>query len=138
MRLTTFFLIFSLVVLFGCKRSTYPLFQQFDEVVPYGTWVYSGHIDSVLIYYYAEEFEEDNSGIAFESGNVYIERTSGWCGTPPLSYANIEGKWEIMDHNILIITCPDCSWMDENNGRLMEIVDRSKTELRVIFRNIPE
>ena len=136
MKLFIFLLSFTMIVSFSCDSSSDPQRQQFKVDVPYGTWVYSGNEDSLLVYYSASEFEEDNPGIAFENDNVYIERTAGWCGTPPLTFSNVECKWEVFDNNTLKITCSN--WMDENYGRLMEIVHFNNTELKIIFRSNPK
>jgi hypothetical protein len=135
-RLITAFWVLSFLLIWGCKKSTEPLAQPFDDVVPFGTWVYSAEENGVTIYYLAEAFEKNNSGIAFKNDNVYIERSFGWCATPPLAYSNIKGKWELTDDNKLKVTC--CGWLDGEHGRIVEIVSRSAAELKVIFHRSPE
>ena len=136
MKLFIFHLFFSSMVFFSCTSSSEPENHQFEAVVPLGTWVYSGNDDSLSIYYSASQFEQDKPGIAFEKEYIFIERTAGWCGTPPLTYSNVEGKWEVFDNNTMKITCSN--WINENYGRLMEIVFLSDTELKVLFRSVPE
>ena len=121
------------MVFFSCTNSSEP---QNEEIVPLGTWIYSGNDDSLSIYYSANQFEQDKPGIAFTEESIFIERTSGWCATPPLTFFNIEGKWEVFDNNTMKLTCPN--WINENYVRLLEIVFSSDTELRVIYRSVPE
>ena len=129
-------LVITMLILISCKSLSEPKYYQIEGNVPYGTWVYSGNDDSISIYYSTNQFEQDKPGFAIEEENVFIERTSGWCGTPPLTFFNVEGKWEVFDDNTLKITCSN--WIDENYSRLMEIAFLSDTELRIIFRSIPE
>ncbi len=136
MKLIISLLFFTSMVFFSCTSSSEPENHQFEAVVPLGTWVYSGNDDSLSIYYSASQFEQDKPGIAFEKEYIFIERTTGWCGTPPLTYSNVEGKWEVFDNNTMKITCSN--WINENYGRLMEIVFLSDTELKVLFRSVPE
>lgn len=37
---------------------------------------------------------KEQYGFSLKNDNICVERTSGWCGTPPLSFFNEEGKWE--------------------------------------------
>jgi hypothetical protein len=132
----TITLLITTIILISCKSPSEPNGYQLEGDMPYGTWVYSENSDSISIYYPANQFEEDIPGFAIEEENVFIERTSGWCGTPPLTFFNIEGQWEVFDVHTLKIT--GAHWMGENYIRLMEIVSLNKNELKVIFRSPPE
>lgn len=46
----------------------------------------------------------DNAyGFAFKSDGVFVERkNAGWCGTPPITYADFEGTWTVVDSKIII------------------------------------
>lgn len=46
--------------------------------------------------------KDEEYGISYKEGNVYIERTSGWCGTPPLTFYNNEGTFTF-ENNIIKI-----------------------------------
>jgi hypothetical protein len=132
----TISLVITIIILISCKTSSEPKYYQFEGNIPYGTWVYVGNDDSISIYYLTNQFEEDKPGFAIEEENVFIERTSGWCATPPLTFFNVEGKWEVFDDNTLKII--SSNWIDENYSRLMEIVSLNNNELKVIFRSIPK
>ncbi len=124
------------IILVSCKNTSEPNDYAIEENIPYGTWVYSENNDSISIYYAAHQFEDDKAGLAFKEDKVFIERTSGWCATPPLSFSNVDGTWEIFDDHTLKITSPN--WISENHSRLMVIVSLNKFELKVIFRSLPE
>ena len=59
-----------------------------------GNWVSPLYIDSLVQYTRAGGLKDDDYGISFKSENILIERqNAGWCGTPPISYANYGGTW---------------------------------------------
>ncbi len=129
-------LIITVLILISCKNTSEPNSYQFEGDIPYGVWVHSDDIDSISIYYASNQFEEDKPGFAIEEENLFIERTSGWCATPTLSFSNFEGQWEVFDDHTLRIT--GAHWMGENYIRLMEIISLKKLKLKVIFRSPPE
>lgn len=44
-------------------------------------------------------------GVSFKKDAVFIERTSGWCATPPIVYQDIRGTWQKID-DLIQITNP--------------------------------
>jgi hypothetical protein len=129
-------LIFTAILLISCENISEPNDGTFDGDIPYGMWVYSENDDSISIYYASNQFEKDKSGFAIEEENIFIERTSGWCATPPLSFYNVEGQWDVFDDHTLKIT--GAHWMGSDYIRLMEIVSLNKFELKVLFRSLPD
>jgi len=123
---------FSIMLFFSCQGSYEPIGDQINSNIPYGIWVYAGKVEDLRIYCSANKFESDKPGIAFENENVFIERTSGWCGTPPITYFNLKGSWDEVDENNLKITCPNCM----ESQRIMKIIYLSDTELKVFFLSI--
>ena len=47
---------------------------------------------------------EENYGFSFKNHGVYIERSSGWCGTPPLTFFDSEGNWQLEESILKIDT----------------------------------
>lgn len=69
-----------------------------------GIWVLDGYEDNQTIYRKASAFKKDKPGFEFKSDGTMTKRQNvGWCGTPPVSYGNFDGKWE---------------WTEDNNLRL--------------------
>lgn len=72
--------------------------------------------DNMLIGHWAEpEYSENNIslnrvnklpeaayGISFKAKDDFVERSSGWCGTPPLSFSDYNGTWELTEDVIAI------------------------------------
>lgn len=63
-----------------------------------GTWVLDkGETVSdevIFSFHRASAFEQDKPGYAFRPNGLLISRqNAGWCGTPPISYAETQGAW---------------------------------------------
>lgn len=94
--------IFSVILLSSCEKINTPTSFNKDALI--GNWVKPVLIDTVWKYERANALNTDDYGFAFNADQSFIERkNSGWCGTPPISYANFNGSWSIQD-SLLNIT----------------------------------
>jgi hypothetical protein len=74
-----------------------------DSNLLLGVWVYSDYKANSAVYTRSSEFA-DNHCYKFNSNGTLVERkNSGWCGTPPISYADYEGTWSIQNDTIITI-----------------------------------
>ena len=94
-----FILVFS-AFLFSCeKTNTSP-----DPGKLEGIWIEDHFDEGILILNKSDEFQNDNYGFTIYEGGKFTEhKNSGWCGTPPISYANFEGSWEYENDSTLKI-----------------------------------
>ena len=70
-----------------------------------GTWVETGYQDDVLHLDRRNEFDPSRYGFTIgEDGSFVENKNSGWCATPPISYAEFEVKWEAVSDSLLEIT----------------------------------
>ena len=131
------FILFSLIsfALFSCgKEEIGPsekviAFNEEEPLVAY--WVESGYEDDVRIYTRAQEFQADKGGFAFFANGDLIERAnSGFCGTPPISYANFDGSWSLIADKQLLLE--GTFWGGEKVSR-MEIVSLDNSTLKVKY-----
>jgi hypothetical protein len=68
-----------------------------------GIWNFSEYDNDIQVFKRSQEFS-DCHGYKFSSGRTLVERkNSGWCGTPPVSYADYEGTWEILNDTLIKI-----------------------------------
>jgi hypothetical protein len=68
-----------------------------------GTWSYSFSQDDLTVYTRTPDFIEAD-GIKFMADGSLIQRkNSGWCGTPPITYANYDGSWNKINDTIIEI-----------------------------------
>ena len=70
-----------------------------------GTWIEEGYMGDTTLLKRAGELDEHKYGFVLKQDGTFIERkNSGWCGTPPIAYANYEGTFEVVSDSLLNIT----------------------------------
>jgi hypothetical protein len=96
-----------------------------------GVWINDGFRDDVTIYKRSDEFT-NNYCYLFKSDGTLTERQNvGWCGTPPISYADYEGTWEIANDTLISITVG--SWNGDRSYRLdIESVDSEALKVIIL------
>ena len=68
-----------------------------------GIWNYSGFQDNMYIYTRNLEFI-DAQCYEFKNDGTLIERkNAGWCGTPPITYADYAGTWHLLNDTLIHI-----------------------------------
>lgn len=74
-----------------------------------GAWEYDSYeqlndTTYVSVYRKVNKIAADNPGITFKSNGVFLSKqNAGWCGTPPISYAEYDGKYSVGAKNVLNI-----------------------------------
>ena len=70
-----------------------------------GNWIEEGYREDTTLLKRAGELDKVKYGFTINEDGTFIERkNSGWCGTPPISYANYDGTWEAVSDSLLNIT----------------------------------
>lgn len=95
-----------------------------------GTWIYSGYEDDLNIFTRAGDFT-DNHCYRFNADGSLVERkNSGWCGTPPIFYADYEGDWTMVNDTLIEVNVG--FWGGQSIYRLdLERVDNSILKIRL-------
>ena len=104
--------------LMSCKYSLIdPEYMDTDPLSK--TWVYS-HFDEDLnaeVFEVAKTLDLSTGGYIFhDDGSLMVRKNAGWCGTPPISYANFEGNWNYVDDTKVFISA-DYWGSSEGGGR---------------------
>jgi hypothetical protein len=94
-----------------------------------GVWIDDGFRDDVTIYKRSDEFTNKYCYLFKSDGTLTERQNVGWCGTPPISYADYEGTWEIANDTLISITVG--SWNGDRSYRL-DIESVNSEELEVI------
>ena len=69
-----------------------------------GNWSRMISADTTHLLQKSDTMPGDDYGIAFlKDGLLKENKNSGWCGTPPISYGEVEGTWELFDDSTLVI-----------------------------------
>ena len=111
--------------LFLLQSSTQESFE--DQLI--GVWVQTDYENEVFTYTRAQSFSKRSPGIEFKTGGKLIKRQNvGWCGTPPISYGNIDGMWSRSADSSLSIEYE--FWTGTANQK-WEVVELNKSVLKV-------
>lgn len=107
-----------LVMLLLLFLSTFCL-GQIDEKELLGYWVkpqYNNQVSYTKASGFKTSLKDNGQGIQFlENGELVIRQNAGWCGTPPITYENVKGKWMFLSNEKIKITYSN--WM----GKVSEI-----------------
>lgn len=69
-----------------------------------GFWATPTYEGETTTFKRVNSLPKDAYGISFTKNGDFIEHTSGWCGTPPLSFFNVEGSYQLENGLIYIST----------------------------------
>ena len=69
-----------------------------------GIWNVSEYVENTTVYNRSSAFI-DEYGYEFKSDGTLTERqNAGWCGTPPITYADYDGTWNVVNDTLIQIT----------------------------------
>jgi hypothetical protein len=87
--------------LIACETKELNLAGNEDQMI--GSWFNPQYTDSIVRYERSEGLVSNEYSFSFNEDHTFIERkNAGWCGTPPISYADFEGTWTLNDSVIEI------------------------------------
>lgn len=67
-----------------------------------GHWAEPEYNEQTVIFSRVNKLPSEGYGISIKAKNDFVERSSGWCGTPPLVFSDYEGKWELTEDIISV------------------------------------
>jgi hypothetical protein len=90
-----------LFIIGGCSKENMDLNP--DNLL-IGVWNFSEFRDNTYIYTRSNDFV-DGPCYKFNSDGTLTERkNSGFCGTPPISYADYTGSWSMINDTLINVT----------------------------------
>lgn len=119
-----------LLLLYSCTR---------DEAEPHpdnyliGTWSYTGYEDNLNIFTRTGDLTENHCYRFNPDGSLVERKNSGWCGTPPISYADYEGAWTMVNDTLIEVNVG--YWGGQSMYRL-EVEQVDNRILKVKFTDI--
>ena len=94
MRISYYFILLFLSMIYPSACENDMELKSDEAELLIGHWISPVYIDTLVKYTRAESLNENDFGISFNPGNSLVERqNAGWCGTPPISFANYNGTW---------------------------------------------
>ena len=94
-----------LVMLVSCEKEFLEVDDLGENAGLVGTWVQEGYTGDTTLLRRMSALDEHQYGFTIVEDGTFIERkNSGWCGTPPIAYANYDGTWKAISDSLLNIT----------------------------------
>jgi hypothetical protein len=101
MKKTSLYIVILGMVLFSCTKKED--LKDYGDSPLIGTWNYSFYENEVTVFTRGPEFI-DGEGIKFNANGTLLQRkNSGFCGTPPITYADYDGTWTKINDTIIEI-----------------------------------
>jgi hypothetical protein len=99
-----------------------------------GVWNLSGYHNNSVVYSRQKDFAQI-PGYKFKTDGTLTERkNSGWCGTPPVSYADYDGTWSILNDTLLQIK--DGYWGGTTNYKIdIESITKDSLKIQTIWES---
>lgn len=95
-----------------------------------GVWEYDSYEqinDStyVDIYRKVKRIAGDQAGITFKSNGIFVSKqNAGWCGTPPITYKEYDGTYNVGSKNILDINSTYWGGKMSYKAEVIELTNR--------------
>ena len=90
-----------LVTTIGCSQNETIPINESNKLIGY--WINPVYTGSELQLTRASSLKSDGYGLSFLEKTQCVERSSGWCGTPPLTFMDFQGTYSKNDSIIVII-----------------------------------
>ena len=127
-------LICGMVLVVGCAKQELN-FDGFDSLIGYWTNpMYEDNTEgkSIINYERSNALLDDFGGIRFlEDGTLIERKNAGWCGTPPIAYADYSGKWQILNDDEIKI---NVAYWGGVEHRIIKIINITESTLKIEIR----
>ncbi len=91
MKLKNIVFLFASVLIFSCESNQIEI--ESDNLL-LGNWVEPIYDGETTTFKRSNSLQDQSYGVSFKEEGVFIERSSGFCGTPPLFFSDFEGSFE--------------------------------------------
>lgn len=99
-----------------------------------GIWEYDSyeHLTDTTyaeVYRKVNKIAKDQAGITFKNSGVFLSKqNAGWCGTPPISYAEYDGTFNVGSKNVVNI---NSTYWGGKSSYKMEVLELTNNRLKV-------
>ncbi len=126
-------LLLLIALMFSCEMEFLEADALGENASIVGTWIEEGYEDDATLMQRAEELDSSKYGfIIHEDGTFTEHKNSGWCGTPPISYAEFEGAWSAVSDSLLDITVGYWGGTMTYQIRILS-VDQEQLKIRYLY-----
>jgi hypothetical protein len=118
---TAFLSLFLTVFIFSCEinNQSNEIIIDLNNSLLIGNWAAANYQDEQIIFTRVNYLPNDSYGILFKKNAIFTERSSGWCGTPPLTFSDYVGTWEFAEEGLVKITTT--SFTGDFQWRILEL-----------------
>jgi hypothetical protein len=95
-----FILILPVLLLFSCNKEEININP--DNLL-LGVWSYSNYQSDAAVFARSTKFTDNHCYMFNADGSLTERKNSGWCGTPPVTYADYDGTWRIINDTLIHI-----------------------------------
>lgn len=85
-----------------------------------GNWTQPTYTNETITFERSNTIQNDTYGVSFKEVGYFVERSSGWCGTPPLVFTNYEGTWQL---NGTLISVMNQNYPGNFNWRVISLTE---------------
>lgn len=104
-----------------------------------GSWIEPNYNEEQTMFKRAAALPDNGRGILFKANGDFVERSSGWCGTPPLTFSDYNGNWEL-ENTLVTITQEfypiNYAWRIVSVSETELIVKRELTEQEIDHKKL--
>jgi len=120
-----------LIIIVACSKDS---IQIDPDNLLIGVWDYSDFSDNAFVYTRSNDFVDGPCFKFNEDGTMTERKNSGWCGTPPISYADYPGTWTILNDTLIQISVG--YWGGTINYKLdIESIDSNILEASFVYED---
>ncbi len=99
-----------------------------------GVWVYESHQDKKMKLKKRFKFKRNQFGVEFKKNGKLIRRQNvGWCGTPPITYGNVDGTWKANNDSLVTIKYEYWGGESEEDWKIL-YVDKKELKINLVRR----
>jgi hypothetical protein len=92
-------------ILYSCEKEDPEMENLGQNTGIVGTWVQDIQDADRLWLTRSDALDPDKYGFTLKGDGDFIEhKNSGWCATPPISYAEFDGTWAALSDSLLEVT----------------------------------
>ena len=126
---TTLGILLFALILISCEKENEQIISTSDLLI--GNWINPEYEDTFVTYSKSQGLINDQYGFTCNSDLSFVERkNAGWCGTPPISYADFNGTW-IENDSIIEISVGYWGGKVEYQWKIIQIDNQSLKVLQL-------
>lgn len=126
-------MVIGLIWMMSCEKQGADTESLGENIGVVGAWVEEDYEDDLLWLRRSADLDSSSYGFKIKENGEFIERkNAGWCGTPPISYANFEGTWEALSDSLLDITVGYWGGIMTYQIRIVSL-DHEKLAIRYLY-----